>query len=186
MVGFILSENHLLSLTMSFLKTNDARQRTFGIVYSLLVDELGQDYPSSIVDALESAKSATTDTEWTAFYSRTIEAINGRIKALGALPRLAELTPPPKLQRQFAKARAKQMRDATEEAQKSSMMLQLVTRIPIKAGVGFFTFRDGGYTDTSHMQSFSHSITMPRRDTLDTVGYEIHRLLLRNVNREES
>ena len=78
------------------------------------------------------------------------------------------------------------MSHATEEAQKGSIMRQLATQIPIKAGVGFFTFRDGGYTDTSHMQLFSHSVALPRRDTLDTVGYEIHRLLLRNVNREES
>jgi hypothetical protein len=186
MLGFILSENHLLSLTMSFLKTNAAPQRTFGIAYSLLVNELGQDYPTSIVDALESARSASTDSEWIAFYSRAIDAINGQLNALAALPRLLELTPIPNIQRQFAKAREKQMRDATEKANEGSIIRQLVTQIPIKAGVGFFTFRNGSYTDTCHMQSFSHSVALPRRDTLDTVGYEIHRLLLRNVNREGS
>lgn len=185
MAGFILSENHLLSLTMSFLKTDDARQRTFGIVYSLLVDELGQDYPSSTVEALESAKSATTDTEWTAFYSKIIEAINGRINALDALPRLAELRPPPKLQRQFEKAREKQMTDGVEEARKGSVIRQLATEITIKAGIGVFSFRDGGYTETTHMQSFSHSVSVPRRNALDTVGYEISRWILRNIKRED-
>ncbi len=186
MAGFILSENHLLSLTMSFLKTDDARQRTFDIVYSLLVDELGQDYPSSTVEALESAKSATTDTEWTAFYSKIIEAINGRINALDALPRLAELRPPPKLQRQFEKAREKQMTDGVEEARKGSVIRQLATEITIKAGIGVFSFRDGRYTEPTHMKSFSHSVSVPRRNALDTVGYEIHRLMLRNVDRGES
>jgi hypothetical protein len=188
LAGFILSENHLISLTMSFLETNAAPQRTFAIVYSLLVDEVGQDYPFSVIDTLKAQMSedVTLDAERRGFYSRVSEAINGRLNALANLRRLTDLKPSPKLQRQFAKARARQMRDATEEAQKGSILRQLVTHIPIKAGVGFFTFRDGGYADTCHMQSFSHSIAVPRRDTLDTVGYEIHRLLLRNVTREES
>jgi hypothetical protein len=188
MVGFILSENHLISLTMSLLETNGAPQRTFGIVYSLLVDEVGQDFPFSLMDALKIRLTETPakEAEWKAFYSRASEAINGKMKALAALRRLPDLAPSPSLQRQFAKARATQMRDATEKAQKGSVLRQLVTNIQIKAGVGFFTFRDGEYTDTCHMQSFSHSIAVPRRDMLDTVGYELHRLLLRNVTREES
>ncbi len=36
MLGYVSSEEHLLSLTMSFLKTKNAETRTFGIVHSLL------------------------------------------------------------------------------------------------------------------------------------------------------
>jgi hypothetical protein len=186
MIGFVYSEEHLLSLTMSFLKSKDAQHRTFAIVRSLLVDELGQDYPASTVDALKTAKSSTIESEWITYYASIIEAVQGRIKTLEALPRLAELGPPPSLQRQFVKARSKQMSKTAEEAQKDSIIQQLATKIPIKAGRGWFSFRDGSYTDTSYMQSFSHSVSVPRRHSLDTVGYEISRLLLRLAKRGES
>lgn len=183
MLGFVYSEEHLISLTMSFLKTKDAPQRAFSIVGSLLVDELGQDYPSLTIAALETAKSSAPDSEWIAFYSTIIERINDRMKALEALPRLSELRPLPSLQRQFEKARAKQMSSAAEEAQKNSIIQQLATKIPLKAGKGWFSFRDGSYTEPSYLNSFSHSVSIPRRITLDLVGYEMSHFLLRLVKR---
>ncbi len=186
MIGFIYSEDHLLSLTMSFLKTKDAPHRVFGLVRALFIDELGKDYPSSTINTLETACEATTEEEWKNFYTSTVGEIKSRINALDALPRLVELRPPPELQRQFAKARAKQMSDAVEEAQKGSIVRQIATEIPIKAGIGWFSFRNGGYTDASHMKSFSHSVSIPLREAFDTVGYEISHLLLRNVKRGES
>ncbi|MBI5056153.1 MAG: hypothetical protein HZB61_06025 [Nitrospirae bacterium] len=185
-LGYVYSENHLLSLTMSFLKTKDAEHRTFGIVRSLFVEEIGQDFPESTVEALEAAKKLTEESELIAFYSSIIEAIESRIRKLEALPRLSELRPPPSLQRQFAKARAKQMNTMAEESQKQSIFHQLVTHIPIKAGIGSFSFHDGGYTDTSYLQSFSHQVAVPRRHAIDTVGYEISRLLFRLAKRGES
>lgn len=186
MLGFIYSEDHLLSLTMSFLKTKDAPHRVFGVVRALCVDELGKDYPSSTINMLETACAAATKEEWQRFYTSTAEDIKSRINELDALLRLVELRPPPEFQRQFAKARAKQMSDAVEEAQKGSIVRQIATEIPIKAGIGWFSFRNGGYTDASHMKSFSHSVSIPLREALDTVGYEISHLLLRNIKRGES
>lgn len=186
MLGFIYSEDHLISLTMSLLKTKNAPQRTFGITRSLLIDELGQDYPISIVDALEAAKSSTTESEWITFYSSIIETIDGHMKTLEALPRITELRPPPSLQRQFAKARAKQMNEAAEEASKGSIIQQLATKIPIKGGLGWFSFYDGSYSSPSYMKSFSHSVSLPRRHTLDEVGYEISRLFMRLAKRGEA
>lgn len=185
MIGFVYSEDHLLSLTMSFLKTKEAPRHVFGLVRSLFVDELGEDYPSSTIKTLESACEAATEEEWKNFFTSTAGAIKKRINALDALPRLAELRPPPELQRQFAKARAKQMSEAIDEAQKGSIFRQIATEIPIKAGKGWFSFHNGGYTDATQMQSFSQSVSVPLRDAFDTVGYEISHLLLRDVKREE-
>jgi hypothetical protein len=183
MLGFIYSEEHIISLTMSLLKTRDAPKRTFPIVRALLIDELGQDYPLSTINTLEAAKASSTDGEWITFYSLMLEEINSRMKAIETLPRLLELRPPPSLQRQFEKARAKQMSKAAEEAQKGSVIQQLVTKIPIKAGQGWFSYRDGSYTEPSYMKSISHSVSIPRRHVIDTVGYEISRLLLRLAKR---
>lgn len=186
MLGFLFSEDHLLSLTMSFLKTKEAPKRTYGIVRSLFVDELGQDFPSSTIDALESANVSTNETELKVLYSSAITAINHRITTLNSLPRLDELRPPPRLQREFAKARNKQMQESMEEAQKGSILRQICTEIPVKAGIGFFSFRDGAYSDATQMKSISHSVSVPMREALDAVGYNMSRFMMRMVKREKS
>jgi hypothetical protein len=186
MLGFVNSEEHLLSLTMSLLKTKDAQQRAFNLVHSLLVDELGIDYPSSTVEVLESAKTATTGADLLALYSSAIKAINDRISKLDSLPQLAELRPPPRLQIQFSRAHTKQMEAASEDAKKYSIMRQIATEIPIKAGIGSFSFRDGGFTEPTYFHSVSTSISLPRRHATDTVGYEIRGLMFRLAKRGES
>lgn len=186
MLGFVTAEEHLLSLTMSLLKTKDAQERTFSLVHSLLVDELGIDYPSSTVEVLEAAKTATTDANLLALYSSAISAVNDRINGLDSLPRLPELRPPPSLQRQFSKAHAKQMETASEDAKKYSIVRQIATEIPIKAGIGSFSYRDGGFTEPTHFHSISTSISLPRRYATDTVGYEMRGLMFRLATRGES
>lgn len=183
MLGFVTSEEHLLSLTMSLLKTKEAQQRTFGLVHSLLVDELGIDYPSSTLEMLESAKTTTIDAGLLSLYSSAISAIDDRIRKLDALPRLAELRPPSGLQRKFSRAHAKQMEAASEDAKKHSIMRQIATEIPIKAGLGSFSFREGNFTEPTHFHSISTSFSLPRRHAFDTVGYEIRGLMFRLAKR---
>lgn len=185
MLGFVFSEDHLFSLATSLLKTREAKQRAFGLAYALLVDEIGKDYPSSTIEKLESAKASTTEIELLNFYSSSIAAINSRIDTLNTLPRLAELRPPPRIQREFSKARDKQMRASMEEAQKGSIMRQLCTEIPLKAGIGSFSFRDGVYGEPTYMQSISHSVSLPMREALDSVGYDLHLFSMRIAKRDE-
>jgi len=185
MLGFVHGEDHLISLTMSLLKTRDAKERVFSLVHALLVDEVAADYPDLTLRKLEQAKTIA-EPELISLYTSAIERITHAIDEVAALPLIAELKPSPAVQREFAKAKAKQMSSLMEEAQKGSIFRQIATEIPIKAGKGWFSFRDGGYTDTSNFQSHSHSIALPRRHALDSVGYELSRLGMRLAKRGEA
>ncbi len=151
-----------------------------------IIDEIGEDYPESTIDILKKAKDNLTEPDWINFYSFIVDEIEGHLKSLETLPNLVELRPSPSLQRKFALAREKQMNNATEEAQKKSIIRQLATEIPIKAGHAWFSFREGSYTNSSYMQSFSHSVTLPRRHVLDSVGYDISHLFMRLAKREDA
>ena len=186
LLGFVTSEEHLLSLTMSLLKTINASTRTYRLVHALLVGELGKDYPSSTIEKLEAAINTTTDADLLALYSSVIKTINERIDELNALPRLVELRPSAALQRQFSKAQAKQMDAATEDAKKFSIMRQIATEIPIKAGIASFSFHDGGFTAPTHFQSISTSISLPQRYVTDAVGYNMRGLMFRIAKRGQS
>ena len=184
MLGFVFAEEHLLSLSLSLLKTNNAKNRTYGIIRSLLAEEVGQDYPYSTIEALEKMKASTVEAELINFLSSIVHTINNRMEALDALPRLNELIPSIHLKREFEKARDKQMQASMEDAQKGSIMRQICTEIPIKAGVGFFSFRDGAYDEPTKMQSISHSVSVPLRHVRDAVGQDIAQLLFRIAKRE--
>ena len=186
LLGFVFSDGHLLSLSMSFFKANDAPNRTFPILRALLVDEIGYDYPSSTIEALEAADLIEVSLDFKAFYSHAIKAIKSRMEALAALPRLTELSPSPNLQRQFSKARAKQINKAMMAERKKSIIRQIVTEVPIKAGIGWFSFRDGAYTEPSYLKSVSHSVELPRRSTLDTVGAELRMWSMSQSTRDDS
>ncbi len=186
MLGFVTSEEHLLSLTMSLLKTSNASTRTYSLVHALLVDEQGKDYPSSTIEKLEATINTTTDADLLALYSSAIKTINERLDELNALPHLVELRPSAALQRQFSKAQAKQMDTATEDAKKFSIMRQIATEIPIKAGIASFSFHDGDFTEPTHFQSISTSISLPQRYVTDAVGYNMRGLMFRIARQEQS
>jgi len=184
MLGFVHSDDHLISLTMSLLKIKNPRQRVFGIVQNVLVEEVGMDYPGSTIKRLEEERSTATDPELIAFYSSAIEEITSKMDTIEALPRIEELKPPPNIQRQFSMVHAKQMSKMMDEARKKSIFSQIATEIPMKGGKGWFCFRDGGYTDTSNLQSHSHFVALPRRHVLDSVGYELRLMSFRLAKRE--
>lgn len=184
MLGHIYSEEHLLSLTFSLLKTKDAKNRTYGIVGSILRDEISQDFPHPTLDAIEKLKTSAENGELKVFLSGISLEINNWINELNALPRLNELRPSSQLRRNFEKARDKQMQESMNDAQKGSIFRQICTEIPIKAGTGFFSFHGNAYTEASQMQSISHSVAMPLRLTKDTVGHEMNGFFYRIAKKE--
>jgi hypothetical protein len=186
LLGFVYSDAHLLSLSMCFFETKDAPNRTFPILHALLVDEIGYDYPGSTIAAFEAADAIEERPEFKIFYSDTIQALKNQMQVLAELPRLTELRPSPTLQRQFSKARAKQIHKAMMVERKKSILRQIATEVPIKAGIGWFSFRDGAYTEPSYLKSISHSVELPRRSTLDTVGAELRLWSMSQATRDDT
>jgi hypothetical protein len=171
MLGFIISEEPLLSLTFSLLNTDDASNRTFGLVHTLLCTEIGRDYIRATLDATMAKKE--TYPEASAMLASVHAQLSQYVNLIEALPRLQELRPPLHLRRSIQLRRSKDMRKSTEAAEEKSVFRQISTQIPLKAGVGWFAVKDGVIGETHRLQSISHSISLPRRSTADPVGYAI-------------
>jgi len=185
LLGFVNSEDHLLSLTISLLKSTNLEDWVLGFVHTVLAEEVGMDYPDSTLKRLEQEKSMTSEPRIVALYSSVIQQITCNMDEIEALPRVEELKPPPDVQRLFASAHAKQMNVVAKEARKKSIFTQICTEIPMKGGNGWFSFRDGGYTESSNLIPHSHFIALPRRHVLDAVGYEIRNMGFRLAKRGE-
>jgi len=184
MLGFVHDPQQLLSLSLSMLNVNeDALRKTMPLLRTLIVDEIGYDYPGTTMEALTTAATLDARADVQHALEEWRQFIESEQKVLDELPRLDELRPPSQLQRQFALARGKQMERARENASQKSIVRQLATEIPLKAGRGCFNHVHGEYSEPSQLSSFSYSMELPRREILDPVGNAIRGFNLRTTKK---
>ncbi|QBR03769.1 hypothetical protein [Paraburkholderia pallida] len=184
-LGFVLQERQLLSLTLSFLRTSNAKERTFELVRDALVNEIGYDYPEPTLGTLATYRQSCADQGEAALLDEIVRVIGENEASLSALPVANELMPPARLSRSFAVARAKAMDRAMRDARNESVWAQLVHRVPVKGGTGFFRMVDGAYPAVTKMTTQSVTTALPRRDVLDPVG-QVHRRLIFQTTRRGS
>jgi hypothetical protein len=178
MLGFVYSEEPLLSLTFSLLESRDAPSRTYPIVLTLLTKDVGRNYVEDTLQAI-TLRMETASDPLRRLYETAHKELTAYQKALDDLPLLQELRGPLQLRRAIALRKAADMQKTMDAANEKSVFRQLVTQVPIKAGIGCFSVRNGKVGETSRFGSFSHSVTLPRRAIGDPVGYAIDSLLYR-------
>ena len=184
LLGYVISEELLLSLTLSLLETSNARERSFGWVFSLLVEEVGRDYEHAMMEALQ-ARQETVGSPEKELLAELYAVLEQRSTANDHLPRLQELRPPTRLRRAIALNRAREMEQAQVAANEKSVFRTLFNEVPLKAGRGWFSASNNQVGPTHHLQSISHSISLPSRALTDPVGYAISGLHYRIAKRED-
>jgi hypothetical protein len=185
MLGYVHDRAQVTSMALSMLQSNDAEKRIYPILHSLLVEEIGYDYPGSTVDALNMVAQEMSSVNDQDFLRMAASAISQVTEAQNTLPSINELRPPTKLRRLFSRARAKQMEKSFDEANKNSIFRQIATEIPLKAGAGTFNYRNSSYGPSMKLSSMSHSIEFPRREAFDPIGNSMRLLGFRLAKRDE-
>lgn len=178
MLGYVYSEEPLLSLTFSLLESRDAPTRTYPFVLTLLTKDVGRNYVEDTLNAITRRIDTAPDSLRPLLESAHKELTSYQ-KALDDLPVLQELRGPLQLRRAIALRKSADMRKTMDAANDKSVFLKLVKQIPIKAGIGCFSVRDGKVGETNRFGSVSHTVTLPRRVISDPVGYAINGLLYR-------
>lgn len=184
MIGYVYDRAQLTSLALSMLKSTDATKRIYPVLYPLLVDEIGYDYPESTSEACRSAAEANFTRDHKEFLVRVADAIDQALEAQTALPIRNEFRPPSRLRRLFARARAIQMNESLEASRGNSILRQFANQVSVKAGQGAFSYRDANYGPSMKFASMSHSIELPRREAFDPIGNSIRHFRFRLAKRE--
>ena len=78
--------------------------------------------------------------------------------------------------RAIAVKRARETRDTMERINEQSIFHQFCTRIPLKAGIGFFSLHDEMIGEISRLASRSYSASLPAQSVLDPLNDAISRL----------
>ncbi len=184
-LGYVIGDKAEIQLVFSLVHTRDAEVRTFGYVASVLRDQVGYNYPYQTIEYLKARQIAENEPDQVkALCGQIIADLQAGLDALDNLPDLKEFHPSSLKVRRFVKERRRQMNEAVEAASKNSIFYQLVTRIPLKAGMRSFQTIEGKYTDPMELKGMSHSIPLPRSVISDPAGAERERLLFRRAKRD--
>lgn len=186
LLGYVHDRAQLTSLVLSMILSNDSESRIYPLLRTLLVDEIGYDYPGSTAIACRNAGETASQDIHKDFLGMLAETIEKVAEVHSSLPRLNELRPPTRLRRLFARARAKQMDESFEEASQDFIWRQIATQITIKAGQGTFSYRNANYGPSTKLASMSHSIELPRREAFDPIGNAIRHFGFRIAKRGKS
>lgn len=183
-LGFVHGTENLISIGLSFLRMkDDFLEKVLPLIESLIVREIGYDYPGSTIEAIKSVEQG----ESRAFVISALQTWRSAIEAsqsvLEQLPRRNGLRPSSRLERQFTIVRSKQMERARKDAAKNSIISQIATNIPLKAGTGFFNHARGEFKEPSTLHTVSYSVEIPRREVLDPIGNAIRGYHLRTIRK---
>lgn len=184
LLGWIFHEEALLSLTFSLLNTQDAQQRTFNHVYTLLVEEVGRNYPQSTLEAIQEKLNDASPEE-----KQLLEKVQTDLlaysEAIKQLPVRHEFRPPipTRIRHAVALQKAREQREARDKANEKSALQQLFTTIPLKTGTGCFSIFQGKISDINRLGSYSCFISLPAQYVVDPLNDEIKNLGFRAARR---
>jgi hypothetical protein len=185
LLGWTFYEEPLISLTLSLLETNDARHRTFGWVYSLLVNELGKNYSHSTLEAIQEKLNTTSSADIEELLKAAETQIRSYTDAIDQLPIRYEMRPPvpTRIRHAVALKKAKEQREISERADEHSVFSKLFAKVQLKAGTGSFSIYQGHVSEINRLGSFSSFITLPAQYVVDPLNDEITKLGLRVAKR---
>ena len=172
----VLREEQRISLVWSLTRAASAEARTYPLVRDAMVNFVGYDYPTATLKHLESVIAGNAEAPSGVLARQILEALKKYYDALDALPTIEELRPLSEHRHRFAKEHQRLMNKAFEEASKNSIIRQIATTIHLKAGRSSFSMQDGAVGEKMHMTSASHSMSLPRSESIDRVGSDLQRV----------
>ena len=171
----VIRDHQRVSLVWSMTRTHDAEARVFPLELEVMARFVGHDYPVATREHLEPLVATGAEDAQTRLAQQILEAMRAYYDPLKALPVVEELRPSSEQKIRFEKERGRLMNEAFEEASKDSFFRKVATSIPLKAGRSMFFMRDGEVGETTPMMSASHSVAVPRSETIDKVGSDMQR-----------
>lgn len=184
LLGWTFHEEALLALTFSLLNTQNAQQRTFNLVYTLLVEEVGRNYPQSTLETIQEKLNGASPEE-----KQLLEMAQTNLltytEAIKQLPTRHEFRPPIPMRIKHAVAlkKARKQQEAMNKANEKSILRQLCTTVSLKSGTGSFSIFQGKISDINRLGSHSCLISLPAQYVVDPLNDEIKNLGFRSAKR---
>lgn len=176
-LAFVTRAENQVSLIVSLLKSPNLTSQQCAVLQQILINDLGYDYPGLVIVALENASRNSTTSKSQELCTQVTSELNRINELRRNLPYRKEVQPPSSVVRSFEKKRTTEINSALKQSESQSVLLNLVTKIPVKAGRQIFNFQHVPLDRAMTMNEFEVAYTVPRRMILDPVGLEYRRRL---------
>jgi hypothetical protein len=180
-LGFAWDKDVAYTMLLQILESNLDSQEIINNTASLIYSELLLNYPSLIERLKEEEKSSNK-------YKSIIDQITFRadeyFKRLSSLPVFDEFKPSDKRLTFYNKTQFKGLGGEALENKKPSF-LDFVDKTQLRAGKGFFSKTEYGYSEVMEPKRISHSMEMPRLEFIDPIGQQAKRLHFRYISKDE-
>lgn len=183
-LGYVLDGKSLCFLIFSCLRKKPVDEVIYKMVLHIFVDYLGYNYPCATNNFLKD-KTISSDPIEAQVATEVLAKISSYYEQRRKMVLLEELKPPADRVRSFDKLRGQAFTWAINDSNNKSEIINLFTRIPLKAGISFFSEYEGIMTEPSFLSEHSCEIEMPRSITIDPLGFEYNRLKWRLEKRDK-
>lgn len=169
-IALVWRDEHRVTLVWSLTGMSSAEQRSYELVRQAMVDFVGYDFPGATDKHLKAIVEREGMSPLGTLAATIVAQLDEYYSALDALPRVEEILPPSEDQKLFAKERMKKNDQAAQEANRDSVVRQIFSQVPVKAGRSTFFVREGFVSAPSEMNSYTHSVAIARSGIIDKVG----------------
>ncbi|MBK9038030.1 MAG: hypothetical protein IPL83_02525 [Bdellovibrionales bacterium] len=185
-LGFVHDFDISISLILSILDREILSGKTAGVIRSVLVEHIGDNYLVRTIDRLNSEiQNAVAGSTKFKTLSDALQRLQEKLSAKSALSRRDELMPNAAHEAELNRAFHKSMNASMKEARKKSVLGNLFSQITVRDALSTFSYTHGEFRPPSKMGSFSHGIELPKKDVLDEVGASFERAGFRLAKRGE-
>ncbi len=183
-LGYVNDPKLLCSLVFSATDSSHDIEFISELVVSAFRSWIGYNYPDSALPYLRDQVASGSDRSKVVAES-CIQAIEGYYEPLKNLARLREFQAPESRIRKFERVLHRLSRKYEKEAQSESVLRQICTTVPIKAGTTM-AVKVNGETAMTEMNRYDFEIEVPRGEVIDPVGQHHQRIIWRHTMRSET
>lgn len=180
-IGFAWDKDVAYTMMLQILESNLDSQEIINNTASLIYSELLLNYPS-LIERLK--KEKISNKKYKSIINQVIERADEYFNRLSNLPVFDEFKPSDNRLTYYNKTQFKGLGSETLENKKPSF-LDFVDKTQLRAGKGFFSKTEYGYTEVMEPQRISHSMEMPRLEFIDPIGQQAKRLHFRYISKDE-
>lgn len=180
-IGFAWDKDVAYTMLLQILESNLDSQEVINNTASLIYSELLLNYPS-LIERLKEEK--TSNKKYKSILDQIIARADEYFNKLSSLPVFDEFKPSDKRLTYYNKTQFKGLGDEALENKKPSF-LDFIDKTQLRAGKGFFSKTEYGYTEVMEPKRISHSMEMPRLEFIDPIGQQAKRLHFRYISKDE-
>lgn len=182
-LGYVCHADLLCTLIMSIFDALPRNKNIQGYVINCFQDHIGYDYPTYAIEFLQNEAKKTKGKIKKEMCTKIVKHIEKTQKNRDDLQFLKELQPPSHQSRLIALTQNRQSQEMMKKAQETSIMNDIVTKVPLKYGMGSFSANRAGFSEVSPLQVFSNSWLLPFSERSNPVYAQYQQFLFRTEKR---